>query len=57
MAVKVGQEVTRGQELCILEAMKMKNTLRSPRSGVISRVHVSVGEPVKYHDSLFEFQA
>jgi biotin carboxyl carrier protein len=57
VAVKAGQEVTYGQELCILEAMKMKNMLRAPRGGVISRVHVSVGEPVKYRDLLFEFQA
>jgi biotin carboxyl carrier protein len=57
VAVKAGQEVAYGQELCILEAMKMKNSLRAPRSGVISRVHVSVGEPVKFRDLLFEFQA
>lgn len=38
--VKAGDTVTRGQELCSLEAMKMKNIIRSPRDGVIASVEV-----------------
>jgi biotin carboxyl carrier protein len=40
VVVKVGDKVTRGQELCTLEAMKMKNIIRSPRDGVIASVEV-----------------
>ena len=54
--VKPGAQVVRGQEICILEAMKMKNSIRSPRVGVIGPVHVSVGQAVKFKDILVEFQ-
>lgn len=53
--VAVGDKVSVGQELCTLEAMKMKNAIRSPRAGNISRVVASVGDHVKHHDLLFEF--
>jgi biotin carboxyl carrier protein len=55
--VKQGDEVSLGQELCVLEAMKMKNTIRSPRAGVIASVNVSSGETVKHHDVLVEFES
>jgi glutaconyl-CoA/methylmalonyl-CoA decarboxylase subunit gamma len=54
--VKPGVQVVRGQEICVLEAMKMKNSIRSPRAGVIGPVHVSVGQTVKYRDILVEYQ-
>lgn len=53
--VRAGDVVEAGQQLCILEAMKMKNVIRSPRSGEITKVNVSAGEHVKHHDLLFEF--
>jgi biotin carboxyl carrier protein len=54
--VKSGADVVVGQELLVLEAMKMKNTIRSPRSGKIAMVHVSPGQAVKHHDILLEFE-
>ena len=54
--VVAGQTVTAGQELCILEAMKMKNSLKSPRAGVIAEVKVSAGQTVAYGDALILFQ-
>jgi len=45
-AVKEGDAVEIGQELCIVEAMKMQNILRSPRSGIIASCHVDVGHSV-----------
>jgi biotin carboxyl carrier protein len=53
--VKAGMEVTTGQELLVLEAMKMKNTIRSPRDGKISAIDVALGQSVKHKDVLVEF--
>lgn len=45
--VKEGDSVTAGQELFILEAMKMKNSIRASRAGAVSAVRVSQGEQVR----------
>jgi biotin carboxyl carrier protein len=50
-----GAEVSVGEELLVLEAMKMKNTIRAPRAGRIQTVCVASGHTVKHHDSLVEF--
>ena len=42
--VAVGDEVTEGQELGVMEAMKMELTLKSPRAGVIAEVRVAEGD-------------
>lgn len=44
--VAVGQRVVKGEELLVVEAMKMENALRAPRDGVVSALHVSAGEMV-----------
>jgi 3-methylcrotonyl-CoA carboxylase alpha subunit len=44
--MKVGPRVTKGEELLIVEAMKMENALRAPRDGVVRAVHASVSEMV-----------
>lgn len=56
ISVKEGDHVSHGQELCVLEAMKMKNVIRSPRTGIISSVPISVGLSVLHRDILVEFQ-
>lgn len=53
--VRAGDTVEAGQQLCILEAMKMKNVIRSPRAGEITKVNIGAGDHVKHHDMLFEF--
>lgn len=53
--VKPGDHVKVGQELCVLEAMKMRNTIRSGRSGTIAAVLVTTGLTVKHNDLLVEF--
>ena len=53
--VQVGDEVKHGQTVVVLEAMKMKNAIRSPRDGVISEVPVRVGQSVGYGDVLVKF--
>ena len=44
--VDVGDEVNEGDDLLVLEAMKMKNRIKSPASGKIRRVNVTEGERV-----------
>ncbi len=45
--VAVGAEVAEGEELMVMEAMKMELALRAPRAGVISEVRAKVGEFVE----------
>jgi biotin carboxyl carrier protein len=54
--VKVGDEVAAGQELCSLEAMKMKNAIRSPHGGKIAEVHIMPGQEVCHGQILFTFE-
>ncbi len=55
ISVKVGDQVTQGQELCMLEAMKMKNAIRSSRSGQIAAIYISNGDTVSHGQLLMEF--
>ena len=56
ISVAAGQSVARGQELCVLEAMKMKNSLKSPRAGVIAEIKASAGQTVGHGDVLLVFE-
>lgn len=56
IAINPGDAVVYGQELCILEAMKMKNAIRATRDGVINALYVSVGQQVKHHDILMDYE-
>jgi biotin carboxyl carrier protein len=55
IAVKEGQSVASGEELCTLEAMKMKNAIRASRAGKIAAVKVAVGDHVRHGQVLVEF--
>ena len=55
IVVKPGDKIATGQELCVLEAMKMKNTIRATREGSIAAVRVSVGDHVQKGHPLVEF--
>jgi glutaconyl-CoA/methylmalonyl-CoA decarboxylase subunit gamma len=55
VSTQAGAEVAVGQQLCVLEAMKMNNSIRASRAGCIAAVHVSVGQHVKHHDILLEY--
>jgi acetyl-CoA carboxylase biotin carboxyl carrier protein len=46
--ITVGQSVSVGDTLCIIEAMKMFNEIEADRAGVIKAILVSNGEPVEY---------
>jgi len=53
--VKPGDSVSRGQELCTLEAMKMKNAIKSSREGTIAEIEVSVGDQVGHGQVLMTY--
>jgi glutaconyl-CoA/methylmalonyl-CoA decarboxylase subunit gamma len=54
--VRIGQTVTQGQSLLVLEAMKMKNHLLASRSGQVTRVMVAAGDAVEAGQPLLTIQ-
>lgn len=50
--VEIGQSVTEGQTLVIIEAMKTMNQIPSPRSGVVKAILVEDAQPVEYGEPL-----
>jgi biotin carboxyl carrier protein len=52
VSVAAGDAVTAGQQLLVVEAMKMQNELRAPRDGIIERVGVAVGVNIEIGDLL-----
>jgi acetyl-CoA carboxylase biotin carboxyl carrier protein len=51
--VKLGDRVSTGQVLCIVEAMKLMNEIESDFAGEIVKVYVKTGQPVEYGQPLF----
>ncbi len=51
--VEVGQAVSKGQTLCIIEAMKLLNEIESDAAGVVKAILVENGQPVEYGQPLF----
>ncbi|OGP35594.1 MAG: acetyl-CoA carboxylase, biotin carboxyl carrier protein [Deltaproteobacteria bacterium GWC2_65_14] len=51
--VEVGMRVTKGQILCIVEAMKIMNQIESDASGTVVAILVENAQPVAYGQSLF----
>ena len=51
--VKVGDQVKKGQVLCIVEAMKVMNEYPSPKDGVIAEICVENGQLVEYGQPMF----
>jgi len=54
IAVKSGQAISRGDELCVIEAMKMANSIKAQREGTIREILVTVGDSVPFGAPLFE---
>ena len=51
--VSVGQQVSVGDTLCIIEAMKILNQIESDKSGTIKKILAENGQPVEYNQPLF----
>jgi len=56
VAVAAGDEVTEGQPLVVLEAMKMQNEIQADRAGTVRIVHVAAGQAVEGGDPLLELE-
>ena len=52
--VKAGDAVKAGQQLLIIEAMKMENEVLAPADGTVSAVHVAAGQAVQQGDALVD---
>ncbi len=55
--VEVGTRVSKGQTLCILEAMKLMNELEAEVSGIVREIAIENGQPVEYGQVLFRIEA
>lgn len=51
--VEQGQATTKGQSLCIVEAMKLMNEIEADQSGIIEKIFVENGTPVEFNTALF----
>jgi len=56
LAVEEGQEVKSGEELAVVEAMKMENVLRAERDGVVAAVHARPGASLAVDQAILEFE-
>jgi len=55
LAVAEGDHVEAGQELCIVEAMKMQNIIRAPRAGTIGKINIAPGASLQADDVIVEY--
>jgi len=51
--VEEGQKVSKGDTLCIIEAMKILNQIESDKSGTVKKILAENGQPVEYNQPLF----
>lgn len=56
VVVKVGQTVQKGDQLVILEAMKMENVLQAESDGIVKKIEVSKGDTVEKTQVLIEME-
>ncbi|MEE8341758.1 MAG: acetyl-CoA carboxylase biotin carboxyl carrier protein [Candidatus Neomarinimicrobiota bacterium] len=54
--VQIGDTVSKGDTLCIIEAMKIMNEIEADSDGVIKSILVDSGQPVEYNQPLFEIE-
>ena len=55
VAVAEGQEVKAGEELAVVEAMKMENVLRAERDGTVAKVRARAGDSLAVDQVILEF--
>jgi propionyl-CoA carboxylase alpha chain len=56
LLVAVGEVVKQGQDLAVVEAMKMENMLRAEREGKVAKLFAAVGDTLAVDQSIIEFE-
>ena len=56
ISVRPGDRVSAGDEVCVVEAMKMEQSIRADRDGVVKIIHVQPLDSVNAHDPLIELE-
>ena len=56
LAVRSGEDVKAGQELAVVEAMKMENLLRAERDGKVAKLHAQPGDSLAVDQAILEFE-
>lgn len=54
--VKVGDKITKGDNLVILEAMKMENIIKSPADGIVKDIKVMIGDKLEKNQVIMGFE-
>jgi len=54
--VKAGDQIERGQQVAVLDAMKMHNVIGAPRAGTVGEVFVVAGQNVDHGDAIMKFE-
>lgn len=57
ISVSQGDKVEVGQELCVLEAMKMNNPIRATAAGTVTEIYISIGQQVQHSAPLMKVEA
>ena len=56
LAVSEGDEIKAGEELAVIEAMKMENSLRAEKDGIVAKVLASQGDSLVVDQPILEFE-
>ena len=56
LAVKVGDQVKAGEELAVVEAMKMENSLRAINDGIVAKISADAGDSLMVDQAILEFE-
>ena len=56
ITVRPGDSVSEGDEVCVVEAMKMEQSIRAPRNGIVKEIHVQPLDSVNANDPLVELE-
>ena len=54
--VRPGESVTAGQEVCVVEAMKMEQSIRTTRDGIVKEIMVQPMDTIRTNDLLIELE-
>jgi len=56
LKISEGQEISKGDAILVLEAMKMENILKSPTDGIVKSISVKIGDAVEKNQVLIDFE-